>query len=210
MRTKSDGKRRDIIRVAAKAFEELGYERTSMLTIAERLRGSKQTVYNYFPSKEDLLRAVLDFDVSEVADEAMAELLSGKSLRKALCRFGEVYLTRQLAPQAISNMRIVATQPPESNIGRDFYQNVLCVAWKRAADAFQSLMDEGRLRSSDPWIAAMHFKGLTLQDLLERQLLDGAVTITPKEIEASAKHAAEAFLRIYGPDEAPPKSRVRS
>ena len=70
VRTKSDEKRRDIIRVAAETFQELGFERTSMLTIAERMRGSKQTLYNYFASKEELLRAVLDFDVSEVADQA--------------------------------------------------------------------------------------------------------------------------------------------
>ena len=63
VRTRSDDKRREIIRVAAETFQELGYERTSMLTIAERMRGSKQTLYNYFGSKEDLLRAVLDFDV---------------------------------------------------------------------------------------------------------------------------------------------------
>ena len=49
VRTKSDEKRREIIRVAAETFQELGYERTSMLTIAERMRGSKQTLYNYFP-----------------------------------------------------------------------------------------------------------------------------------------------------------------
>jgi AcrR family transcriptional regulator len=210
MRTKSDEKRRDIIRVAAKAFEELGYERTSMLTIAERLRGSKQTLYNYFPSKEDLLRAVLDLEVSEVADEAMATLLAGKDLRKALIRFAEVYLTRQLAPQAISNLRIVATQPPESNIGADFYHNVLCVAWKRAADGFQALMDEGRLRRADPWLAAIHFRGLTLQDLLERELLGAAATTDAKVIQAAARQAADAFLRIYGPDDTDAETKSRT
>ena len=47
-RMKTDEKRREIVRVAALAFQELGYERTSMLTTAERLRGSNQTSYNYF------------------------------------------------------------------------------------------------------------------------------------------------------------------
>src|SRR4030095_14604001 len=134
VRTRSEDKRREIIRVAADSFEELGYERTSMLTIAERLRGSKQTLYNYFPSKEDLLRAVLDFDVGEVADQAMQQFRAEKSLRKSLIRLGEVYLTRQLAPRAISNIRIVATQPPESNIGEAFYRGALCAAWKRGGD----------------------------------------------------------------------------
>src|SRR6185503_21315655 len=111
MRTRSEEKRRDIVRVAAKAFEELGYERTSMLTIAERLRGSKQTLYNYFPSKEELLRAVLDFDVGEVADRSMQEFLAEKNLRKALIRLGTAYLSGQLSPSAMSNIRIVSTQP---------------------------------------------------------------------------------------------------
>jgi AcrR family transcriptional regulator len=210
VRTKSGEKRREIIRVAAEAFQELGYERTSMLTIAERLRGSKQTLYNHFGSKEDLLRAVLDFDVGEVADQAMEEFFAEKSLRNGLVRLGTVYLTRQLAPLAISNMRIVSTQPPESKLGEDFYRNVLCSAWKRVADVFKTLMSEGKLRRADPWVAAMHFKGLVLQDLLERELLGAAKTVAAKEIEASAKHAADAFLRIYGPDESKPKPRGRS
>jgi AcrR family transcriptional regulator len=200
VRTRSDDKRRDIIRVAAQAFEDLGYERTSMLTIAERMRGSKQTLYNYFASKEDLLRAVLDFDVGAVADRAMEEFRSSKSLRLGLVRLGGIYLEGQLAPRAISNIRIVATQPAEAGIGRDFYENILCVAWKRLADAFKGLMADGTLRRADPWLAAMHFKGLLLQDLLERALLN-ADQPDPKEIQAAAKQAAEAFLRIYGVEE---------
>jgi AcrR family transcriptional regulator len=205
VRTRSDEKRREIIRVAAETFEELGYDRTSMLTIAERMRGSKQTLYNYFGSKEELLRAVLDFDVGDVADQALEELHSQKSLRKGLTRLGEIYLARQLAPQAISNMRIVATQPAESGIGEDFYRNILCVAWKRVADAFKALMGDGKLRRADPWLAAMHFKGLVLQDLLERQLLNAEKRADAAEVETSAKQAADAFLRIYGV-EAPKKA----
>ena len=201
VRTKSDEKRREIIRVAAETFEELGYERTSMLTIAERMRGSKQTLYNYFASKEELLRAVLDFDVGEVAHQALEGLVAEKNLRKGLARLGEVYLARQLAPLAISNMRIVATQPAESGIGEDFYENILCVAWKRVADAFKGLMNDGKLRRADPWLAAMHFKGLVVQDLLERQLLNAAKRTEPKEVEAAARQAADAFLRIYGTEQ---------
>ena len=209
VRTRSDDKRREIIRVAAESFQELGYERTSMLTIAERMRGSKQTLYNYFPSKEDLLRAVLDFDVGDIADQAMQEFLAQKTLRSALTRLGEIYLERQLSPLAISNMRIQATQPAESRIGEDFYQNILCVAWKRVADAFKALMAEGKLRRADPWIAAMHFKGLILQDLLERQLLNAVKQTDPGEVKEAVKHAVDAFLRIYGTEEQKPKKASR-
>lgn len=201
MRTRSEEKKRQIVRVAAKAFEELGYERTSMLTIAERFKGSKQTLYNYFPSKEDLLRAVLDFDVGEVADRAMEVFRAEKNLRKALIRLGVAYLNGQLASSAMSNIRIVATQPAESNIGEEFYERALRPAWERVADQFKALMDEGSLRKSDPWRAALHWRGLVLLDMFERRLLGAMRAVDPQELEAAAKHGADAFLRIYGPDE---------
>lgn len=209
VRTKSLEKRREIIRVAAEAFQELGFERTSMLTIAERLGGSKQTLYNHFGSKEVLLRAVLELDVGEVADQSIDLLASEKNLRNGLIRLGELYLTRQLAPLAVSNFRTVASQPPEIGIGEDFYQNILCAAWKRLAEAFKTLMSEGKLRRADPWLAAMHFKGLVLQDLLERRLLNAGKSISPKEIEAAARYAADAFLRIYSEDKPEPKKVPR-
>jgi len=199
-RTKSDEKRREIIRVASQAFQELGYERTSMLTIAERMSGSKQTLYNYFPSKEHLLRAVLEVDVSEVVEEALDAFSRQRNLRKALAELGKVYLARQLAPLAISNFRNAAIQPPGSKLGEDFYRKNLCVAWRQFADRLESLMAEHKLRRGDPWLAAMHFKGLVLQDLLERVVLGAADSVDKAEIGSAAEQAAEAFLRIYGPD----------
>lgn len=209
MRTRTEEKRREIVRVAAKAFEELGYERTSMLTIAERLRGSKQTLYNHFKSKEELLRAVLDFDVGEVARQSMDEFLAEKNLRKGLVRLGVVFLNGQLAPSAMSNIRIVATQPAESDIGESFYETVLKPAWGRVADSFQALMDEGKLRKSDPWLAAMQWKGLVLLDLFERRLLGAMKAVDPKEVESAATRAADAFLMIYDPD-APASGKAAS
>jgi hypothetical protein len=62
-------------------------------------------------------------------------------------------------------------------------------------------MNDGKLRRADPWLAAMHFKGLVVQDLLERQLLNAAKRTEPKEVEAAARQAADAFLRIYGTEQ---------
>ena len=79
-----------------------------------------------------------------------------------------------------------------------------------SADTFKGLMNEGRLKRSDPWIAAMHWKGLVLLDLFERRLLGAMKAPDPQEIDAAAKSAADAFLKIYGPDDPAPKARRRS
>jgi AcrR family transcriptional regulator len=209
MRTKSDEKKRQIVRVAAKAFEELGYERTSMLAIAERMRGSKQTLYNYFPSKEDLLRAVLGAGVGETADDSLAQFMadSAKDVRKALVRVGVAYLEHQLSPSTIALVRTAANLPAESRMGAEFYEEALRPAWRRFAECLESLMTAGKLKRADPWLASLQFKALAQLDLYERHLLGAASAPDPREIERTAKSAADAFLKIYGAGAESPQRR---
>lgn len=197
MRVRTEEKRHEIIRIAARLFEELGYDRTSMSLIATQVGGSKTTLYGYFESKEDLLRAVLDHDVNEEADRLMHEFLAEKDLRSGLIRLGISYLSRHHARAA--SIRTVANQP----IAEEFYTNVLRPAWQRLADRFAEMMKEGRLKFADPWTTAMHWKGLNEWDLLEKHLLSAAAgACEPNQVVSAATAAADAFLKVYavGPD----------
>jgi AcrR family transcriptional regulator len=49
-----------ILRVAVEAFNEHGYEATSMVILAQRLGLSKAAIYHHVSSKEELLRLALD------------------------------------------------------------------------------------------------------------------------------------------------------
>ena len=191
MRVRTEEKKQEIVRIAAELFEELGYERTSMSAIAARVGGSKATLYGYFGSKEDLLRAVLDHDVKEEADRLLNEFLAENDLRSGLIRLGISYLSRHHARAA--NIRTVANQP----IAREFYALVLRPAWQRLADRFAAMMKEGRLKFADPWTTAMHWKGLNEWDMLERHLLFANATDDPNDIVSAATAAADAFLKVY-------------
>ena len=197
MRVRTEEKRQEIVRIAARLFAEVGYERTSMSAIAARVGGSKATLYGYFPSKEDLLRAVLDQDVSEETDRLMQEFTSEKDLRSGLIRLGIAYLTGH--PARNTSIRNVANQP----IAREFYEGVLRPAWQRLAERFAAMMKEGRLKFADPWITAMHWKGLTEWDMLERHLLCADLGASSNDIVTAATAAADAFLKVYSnPSEA--------
>jgi len=196
MRVRSEEKRQQIIGIASDLFEELGYERTSMSAIAARVGGSKATLYSYFPSKAELLRAVLDHDVNQEADRLMQEFLQEKDLRRGLIRLGISYLSRHHARAA--SIRTVANQP----IAVEFYETVLRPAWQRLADRFASMMKEGRLKFADPWTTAMHWKGLNEWDMLERHLLSANAAADPNDIVKAATAAADAFLTVYS---APPQ-----
>lgn len=191
MRVRTEVKRREIIRIAAELFDELGYERTSMSAIASRVGGSKATLYGYFASKEDILRAVLDHDVNEEADRLLGELVAEQDLRNGLIRLGIAYLTGQ--PKRTTSIRTVANQP----IAQEFYDNVLRPAWQRLADRFAAMMKEGRLKFADPWITAMHWKGLNEWDMLEKHLLCAKAGANQNDILNAATAAADAFLRVY-------------
>ena len=52
--------RAGVLEIAVRAFNEFGYDATSMGTLAERLGLSKSAVYHHFASKEELLDAALD------------------------------------------------------------------------------------------------------------------------------------------------------
>lgn len=209
MRVRTEEKRREIVEVAGQLFEELGYDRTSMSLISERVGGSKATLYGYFKSKEEILHAVLDYDVTEQAEHLMNQLLAAPSLREGLVILGIEYMTRRLSDRPISNVRIVSAQPDHSTIGKDFYENVLLPAWQRLARRFEMMMDAGILKRADPWVAAMHWKGLCEWDMFEKRLLGAIREGDPQEIKTAATLAADVFLQVYGAkSKAAPKKRA--
>lgn len=201
MRVRTEDKRQEIIAVAGELFQELGYARTSMSLISQRLGGSKATLYGYFRSKEDLLLAVLDVDIDAQAEALIGLFLAPPSFRDGLADFGIAYLTRRLAPRPIAFVRMVSSLGEESDIPRNFYDRILSAAWMRLGRRFEDFMNEGRLRRADPWVAAMHFKGLLEQDLFDRRLLGAVAQIDQATIERAARDAADVFLRAYGPEE---------
>ena len=206
-RVRTEEKRRQIVGIASQLFQELGYERTSMSLISERLGGSKATLYGYFKSKEELLQSVLVYDVTEEADRLMNEFLSGKNLRDGLITLGKAYMHRRLSPGPIANVRIVSTQPEDSTIGKEFYENVLGPAWRRLANRFKMMMAAGILKKADPWIAAMQWKGMCEWDMFERRLLNAIKEADADEIERASIAAADAFLKLYGAEK-PKKSKA--
>lgn len=200
MRVRSEGKRREIVAAAAELFVELGYEHTTMSAISERVGGSKATLYGYFASKEDLLRAVLEYDVANAALLVLHEFPAGADLREGLTRLGVQYLTGRLAALPVANVRTLANLPRDSDMGSEFYTTVLMPAWELLASRFSNLMEEGRLRRTDPWVAAMHWKGLNEGELLEPRLIGAMPVPEAKEVKRVATQATDAFLRIYGPE----------
>ena len=68
--------RQTIVRAAGTLVEAGGYEKTTMRDIAGAAKLSYQTLYNYFPTKAQVLKALLTADMTSVAATA-SEIVEG-------------------------------------------------------------------------------------------------------------------------------------
>jgi len=66
MVVKKDEMRDMIVHVASRIFTRFGYRKTTMEEIAMATRKGKSSIYYYFPSKEDIFRAVVENEALEL------------------------------------------------------------------------------------------------------------------------------------------------
>lgn len=150
-------KRTAILDAAVSVFQESGYENASMDHIAEVAQASKRTVYNHFPSKEELFQAVFDRLVQETLKLKRIEYSSGRSLEEQLGEFAEAKIAVSRNPAWLGLMKIsmaVFISRPElaEETARktEGFENALA-KWLKAAT------EDGRLDVRDPDLASEVF-----------------------------------------------------
>jgi AcrR family transcriptional regulator len=197
MRVKTDAKRRAILSAAGAVFREHGLAGAGMSAVAERVGGSKATLYRYFPSKEELFLAVMLDEVLDHAHEVFDALTPSGDLRRTLERFGARFLKLTLSAEAISVRRMSIAEGSRSGIGQKLYERGPKLVWAKMADFLEGEMKAGRLRAEDPWLVAMHLRGLLEADIVNRALIGAEVDTRHGRLSRHAVDAVEAFLRAY-------------
>ena len=69
---------------------------------------------------------------------------------------------------------------------------------QRTEHPVEQLPGAGRLRPEDPWMVAMHLRGMLEADVINRALIGAPVDARPRRLREHAAKAAEALLRAYG------------
>ena len=196
MRVKTDAKRREIVAMAWEVFREKGFDGASMSDVAERLGGSKATLYRYYSSKEELFAAALEQMIGESGGRIFAGLWDEGELRPRLLEFAKVYMANRMRLDMIAIERALIAEGERSDLGERLRKQFIEPYWRRLASVFNHEMRAARLRKGDPLVATWQFRGLIEADLVERRL-HGDRTITDREVERTAVEGVEAFLRAY-------------
>jgi AcrR family transcriptional regulator len=198
MRVKTDAKRQEILDAASAVLREHGFAGASMAAVSQRIGGSKATLYRYFSSKEDLFLTALLDAAQDQAAKVFDMLKPSDNLRPVLERFGARFLELTLSPDVLAVRRILFAEGSRSGLGQRLFERGPKITWSKMAAFLDAGIRAGRLREEDPWIMAMHLRGLLEADIVNRALLGAEVDTRPSSLRQYAAKAVDVMLRAYG------------
>lgn len=184
-----------IVSVARDAFFVGGYGGTAMSTIAAKVGGSKTTLWSYFPSKLDLLTAVIDDVVADYAHAFDALLDDREDVEVVLRRFGERMLQVVLSPPIVELQRMVigeAGRFPE--LGTLFFERGPKPGKAKLAAYLKGAMANGHIVTGDPDLAARHFAALCQSNSHQHRLFGVSTDVISHELAQDVEWATRTFL----------------
>jgi len=198
MKKKTEAKRQTILKVAAQVFQEFGFEGTRMSEICARLGGSKATLYNYFPSKDELFFEVL-YASAESEVQAVEHTLDHASddIGASIRHFGERFLTFLYSPKIRAERHLAISQSGRTNLGRIVYERGVMRTQKLVRDFLESAMKRGKLKKADPSVAARHLLSLIESELLASFLFQQLGNVSEDDIKAMTERGVDVFMAAY-------------
>jgi AcrR family transcriptional regulator len=187
-----------ILDAAFEAFTERGYAATSTLEIATRARVSKRELYALVGNKQKMLVAAIKERARRLQMPADLPTLHDRTaLAHVLTTFGAQLVREVSDPAVVAVFRLAiaeAVQAPEvartlDSVGRE-----------TSRAALRHIMTQARaggLIDGRPADLAGQFAGLLWRDLMINLLLGVTDPPNARAIEARAREAAAAFLRLH-------------
>ncbi|MDD1005820.1 TetR/AcrR family transcriptional regulator [Pseudomonas sp. TNT2022 ID642] len=193
----TDRKREAIIQAAIAEFRAHGFEITSMDKIAATAGVSKRTVYNHFPSKEELFAEILNQLWARISAEQSVVYNRDQPLREQLRQMlqAKVQLMADENFLTLARVAIAATihspERAQNMIERMGEREEGLTVWIRAAQA------DGRLKPVDPEFAAHQVQGLLKTFGFWPQMSMGRAALDVDMQTTVAESALEMFLARY-------------
>jgi AcrR family transcriptional regulator len=168
-----------------------------MEAIAKRAGVSKQTVYNHYGSKAELLRALMARRVAMIT-APLRDPGAIDNPREALEAFARSMLETVVTPKSRAIMRVVIQGAGEMpDVAREVFEAGPRQTRRQLSLFLAEESRLGRLEVENPDQAAEFFSGMVLSHHQLRSLLGLPPEKTPEELAALAAEAAARFMRAY-------------
>ncbi|MGO4320735.1 TetR/AcrR family transcriptional regulator [Pseudomonas sp. P9_35] len=193
----TERKREAILQAAIAEFRSSGFEITSMDKIAATAGVSKRTVYNHFPSKEELFAEILNRLWNSITAEQDMPYSPQKPLREQLQTLlqAKLHLLADENFLDLARIAIAATihspERAQDMVSRMGQREEGLTAWIRQAQA------DGRLKPVEPAFAAQQMHGLLKTFAFWPQVSMGQPSLTQDEQAQVIESALDMFLSRY-------------
>lgn len=186
-----------ILDAAVEVFAERGLG-APLEDIARRAGVSKQTIYNHYGSKADLMRAV----TTRRVDAITAPLQLPGAIddpEEALAALARSLLAGLVNERALSMTRVMLHRSSElGDMTKAFWESGPLASRAILAEFLAKETEAGRLSVDNPHEAAGYFTGMVLGAHQLGALLGVDTGLTEPAIERAARRAAARFIRAYG------------
>ncbi len=177
---------------------EHGFAKATMAEIAARAGASKQTLYNYFGTKDETFVAVMLEKGSEKVASIFQHLDNSLNINSNLLNFGVALLTFILNEEILRFRRVIIAEGGKSKLGELFFEHGPKRVSSTLSAFFANQMRLGALITDDPDSAAIHFQGLIEAGPFQRRLYGARGPVDDAEIQTTVRKAVDAFLGAYG------------
>ena len=169
----------------------------SMEEVARRAGVSRQTIYNHYGSKAELIRALVDRRVADIT--APLEMPGAdEHPEEALADFARTMLQAIISPRSTAMMRLYIQGAAEApDVARAVFEAGPKASRARLAAFLARETADGRLSVDNPAMAAEFFGGMVVGTYQLADLLGVDRGLTDAQIEVIAREAARRFMRAY-------------
>ncbi len=198
---RKDARPGEIIEAALQVFVENGFGAAKMDEIARRAKSSKGTIFNYFPTKEDLFKAVADTVLANKLDQlqhiAAAPDLPLSALIPALLAQA-ANLSDSHVP-AIMRL-LIAEARAFPDLADIWYDKVISRMLGLLIGAIERAQARGEMKPGDPRLYAFSILGPMLSAVLFRQVFAGTSAALPDMARLAEQHARTILTGLLTSD----------
>ena len=169
-----------------------------MSAIARRAGVSKQTIYNHYGAKADLIRALASRRSMTVT--APLQGRAGGGPEETLATYARTLLSMITTPHGYSLMKLTIQSAGElPELAREVYEAGPRATHRRLAAFLEAENEAGRLDVSDPLEAAEMFSSMAIGHKQIRVLMGLPIELDEAGLSRLSKDIARRFVRAYAP-----------
>ena len=201
LKPRSADKREEVLDIASENFLSKGFDGTSINVMAREAGISKESIYRYFGSKEDLFMAVVERELSYYGNGMLETTVNyqGESFREALLKVAEATLRLVSTDRTLALRRLVFQMSANgSKVGTHYYSAGPDTGYRNLMQLFDFYKPKSKF-SIDK--LSRYFPALVLHRATLQRECGVLGNLSDAEVRQHCLEAIEDFLQAFCPEE---------